>query len=71
MRKDADFAVNDKVSLNFNTSSDEFSEVLESFQDFLMKEALLSEVKKSKDPDGDIVASFDYEEENITFSLRK
>jgi len=71
MRKDADFAVDDKVVLEYHTENEDFLDVLIIFEDFLIQEALLNSIQKSKDPNGNIVAIFDYEEKNITFSLKK
>ncbi|MBU0626111.1 hypothetical protein KKG31_08160 [Patescibacteria group bacterium] len=71
MRKDADYQVDDKVVLLYETTDKELEDILKEFKDFLISEALLSDIKKDKKPDGNIKALFTYEERNINFALKK
>jgi len=69
MRKEADFAVDDKVDLFFSTESDLMFLILENFGDFLQGEALLNSLQKVLEPDWKIVSLFELDWENITFAM--
>ncbi len=45
MRKDADFAVEDKLHLTFATDSSYLGEILAEYHDFLQNEALLLDIQ--------------------------
>jgi len=71
MRKDADYEVDAKVALLYATTDKKLEEILNEFSDFLKSEALLSEIKNDKNPDGDLKATFSHEEREINFALKK
>ena len=71
MRKDADYQVDDKVTLIYETTDKELEDILKEFNDFLTSEALLSDIKKNKNPEWDVKALFCHEERNIDFALKK
>ena len=48
MRKDADFAVEDKVAMSFSTQSDNLKNIISEFWDFLKWEALLLSIEEAK-----------------------
>jgi len=70
MRKEADYNVSDKVSMQYSTDDKQYKKVIEDFSDFLKTEALICDIKEVKDPEWDIVSIFNYEEKNISFSLK-
>ena len=57
MRKDADFAVEDKVKMVFSTSSDNLKKIIYEFSEFLKWEALLLSIEE-KGCEGEIVSEF-------------
>jgi len=71
MRKEADYNVADKVSMQYSSNNAEYKKIVDSFGDFFKTEALLSDIQEVKDPEWDIVSIFNYEEKNINFSLKK
>lgn len=71
MRKDADYSVDDKVALIFDTEHDNLKTVIDNFGEFLQSEALVRSIDTNNSPEWDIVAIFDYEEQAITFALKK
>jgi isoleucyl-tRNA synthetase len=71
MRKEADYQVDDKVTLLYETSDSELDQIIKEFEEFLTNEALLSKIQKIETPEGDIVSLFTYEERNINFALKK
>ncbi len=72
MRKEADYPVDAKVQLNYQTEDTTFSTILEKFTEFLCNEALLSEIKNQAPADDDNITSlFTLDNANITFSMRK
>ncbi len=48
MRKDADFAVEDKVAMSFSTQSENLKNIISEFWDFLKWEALLLSIEEAK-----------------------
>ena len=48
MRKDADFAVEDKVAMSFSTQSGNLKNIISEFWDFLKWEALLLSIEEAK-----------------------
>lgn len=47
MRKDADFAVDARVNLHFNTEHEEMKNLILEFADFLKEEALIIDISES------------------------
>lgn len=70
MRKEADYAVDKKVVMYYDTECDEYIDVIKEFTDFLSSEALLSDIVAEK-KEWDIVSLFTLAEKNITFSLKQ
>ncbi len=72
MRKDADYNVDDKVTMSYETSDINLSNIIEEFGNFLKWEALLKDIiKKDNKPDWDVFALFNNEESTINFALKK
>ncbi len=57
MRKDADFAVEQKVKMIYTTESVEMEKLISDFSAFLSTEALLKEIQKGND-DGEMFSEF-------------
>ena len=70
MRKDADFSVDAKVEMTFETIDDYMKNVILEHQEFLTNEALLKNVKNST-PVGDLISEFEYEWKVVKFGLKK
>lgn len=70
MRKDADFAVEDKVHLSYQTDSNNLKAIIQEFAQFLKDEALLLSIEEKKE-NWSITAIFSSGEESLTLSLRK
>ena len=49
MRKDADFAVEDKVQLSYHGESQTLKTIIEEFSDFLKSEALLLSIEEKEE----------------------
>jgi len=49
MRKDADYDVDTKVDMYFDTKDDYIKDVINSFEDFLISEALLRSIDERKE----------------------
>lgn len=72
MRKDADYSVDSKVDMIYQTDDNTLSEIIQEFGDFLKWEALLNTItKENKKPDWNIFALFTNEESTINFALKK
>ncbi len=71
MRKEADYKVDDKVVLLYNTTHTGLEEILNEFKDFLKSEALISEIKKEQNPEWDTTATFTHEDKEMQFALLK
>ncbi len=72
MRKEADYPVDAKVQLSYQTEDETFKIILEKFTEFLCNEALLSEIKNQAPSDDDNITSlFTLDNANITFSMKK
>ncbi|PID34651.1 MAG: hypothetical protein CR971_02135 [candidate division SR1 bacterium] len=72
MRKEADYPVDAKVQLKYQTEDETFSTILEKFTEFLYNEALLSKINNQAPADDDNITSlFTLDNANITFSMRK
>lgn len=70
MRKDADYPVDAKVEMYFETKSENFKEVLSKFDEFLKTEALITNINDSLEK-WDIESIFNLEDETMTFVLKK
>lgn len=68
MRKDADFAVEEKVKLTYTTESENLKAIIEEFSDFLQGEALLSSIEE-KEAEGIIKSNFSSGDETISLTL--
>jgi len=73
MRKEADYKVDTKVAMYFDTNDTYMKEVILDFKDFLIAEWLLSSVSewKSEINNWDIKSIFNIEEREVVFSLKK
>jgi len=72
MRKDADYNVDDKVTMSYETTDINLSNIINEFGYFLKWEALLKDIiKKDNKPDWDVFALFNNEESTINFALKK
>jgi isoleucyl-tRNA synthetase len=72
MRKDADYNVDAKVTMMYETQDDNLSNIIQEFWDSLKWEALLKEIiKDNKKPQWDVFALFNNEESTINFALKK
>lgn len=71
MRKDADYKVDTKVTLLYETQSKELEDILIEFKDFFKHEALIKAIEKNADPQGDIRAEFLNGDSYITFALKQ
>ncbi len=71
MRKDADYSVDSKVKLFFSTADESLTAIIHEFKDFFKHEALISDIKSTDKPEGDIVALFTSNESTINFALQK
>jgi len=69
MRKDADFNIDARVDMYFETTNDYLQKVIDSFSVFLSHEALLNNITPWK-PDWDIQAVFNIDDMIVTFTLK-
>lgn len=70
MRKDADFAVEDKVKMTYETSSTALKNIISEFSEFLKGEALLLSIEE-RGESGAITAEFSSWDEKATIALIK
>lgn len=70
MRKDADYNVDAKVDMYFDTNDQYMKDVINKFGDFLISEALLKSINEKKE-EWDIVSIFNLNERTVTFSLKQ
>lgn len=70
MRKDADYKVDTKVTLLYETQNPDLENILLEFTDFFKHEALIKAIEKNADPQGDIRAEFLNGDSYITFALK-
>lgn len=70
MRKDADFAVEDKVKMTYETSSTALKNIISEFSEFLKGEALLLSIEE-RGESGAITAEFSSWDEKATITLIK
>ncbi len=71
MRKDANYNVDDKVQMFYQTNDAYLKNILNEFAEFFTSEALLSDILSTEKPEGDIVALFTNNEVTINFALKK
>ncbi|MDR0608166.1 MAG: DUF5915 domain-containing protein [Candidatus Peribacteria bacterium] len=74
MRKDADFSVDARVQMSYQTSSDEFATLISEFTEFFREEALLQSIHalSAHEPlTGEAVATFESEGKTIQIALMK
>lgn len=70
MRKDADFSVEARVHLKYQTSSEELKNIMQSFSTFLQEEALIQNFEEWT-PEGESIATFENEKGKIVISLQR
>ncbi len=72
MRKEANLQVDKKINAFYYTENENLQKIITKFENFLEHEALLKSLnKKDKQPDGDIVSLFTYQDKTIVFSFIK
>jgi isoleucyl-tRNA synthetase len=72
MRKDADYNVDAKVTMFYQTQDENLDAIIQEFSNLLLGEALLKEIiKLENQPEWDIFALFTNDESTINFSLKK
>jgi hypothetical protein len=69
MRKDANFAVEKKASCQYHTDNVWLQIAITERQDFLIQEALLSDIAQHKAPKGTHIDTFSVDEWSIIFAL--
>ena len=69
MRKDADFSVEKRAACLYNSDSKVLKDTIDNWKDFLIQEALLTDIVESKKLSWDHEDTFSLEEGSITFSL--
>lgn len=70
MRKEADYKVDTKVVLYFDTQDDYMKDVIILFREFLIAEALLLNIKEWQS-EGDVKSIFNLNEKSVIFVLKK
>lgn len=71
MRKEADYTVDTKVTLLYNTDNPNLEEIINEFSTFLKQEALLNSIEKNNNPEWDIKSLFTYDENTVDFALKQ
>ena len=69
MRKDADFNIDARVQMYYETNNDYMKDVISSYTEFLSHEALLSSINPWK-MEWDIQAVFNIDDMTVTFTLK-
>ena len=69
MRKDADFNIDARVQMYYETNNDYMKDVISSYTEFLSHEALLSSINPWK-TEWDIQAVFNIDDMTVTFTLK-
>jgi isoleucyl-tRNA synthetase len=70
MRKDADFAVDARVQMKYETTDEELKKLIEEFSEFFQEEALLQRLEVGT-PNGDAVAEFESDGKKVQISLSR
>lgn len=71
MRKDADYQIDTRVVCSYQTDIKQLKNVLQSFEEFLKNEALLTDIHEWKQEGANISSEFESDEWAITFSLKQ
>ena len=69
MRKSADFKVEDRIDIEFNTESEELNEIITKFQDKIKAELLARSITKLENPE--YTETVEIGEEKVTISLKR
>ena len=70
MRKDANFSVEARVHLKYQTESGELRTIMQEFSSFLQDEALIQNFEEGT-PEGESIATFENEKGKIVISLQR
>lgn len=70
MRKDADYSVDAKVDLTFETADEYLKDIILEFKDFLAQEALIKNIENST-PIWELVSDFELEGKVVRIGLKK
>jgi len=68
MRKDADFAVDARVEMRYETTDERLAGLIQEFTEFFKEEALLKDIK-AEHPSGDIVSDFEFDGKVVKIAL--
>lgn len=71
MRKDADYQIDARVICTYSTQSEQHQHVLQSFNEFLKNEALLTSLEAWSTQKWDIQRTFESDEWSVVFSLQQ
>lgn len=70
MRKDANFPVEARVTLTYQTQNSELKMIMQEFSSFLQEEALIQNFEEGN-PDGESVSTFENEKGTIEMGLKR
>ncbi|NQV72085.1 class I tRNA ligase family protein, partial [bacterium] len=70
MRKDADYAVTDRISVTFN-GSDSIVSAINLHKEWIRNETLSIEFEKTDVPSGEFLAEFEINDEHLTIGIRR
>lgn len=70
MRKDANFPVEARVTLTYQTQDSELKTIMKEFSSFLQEEALIQSFEEGN-PEGEIVSTFENEKGTIEMGLKR
>ena len=70
MRKDANFPVEARVTLTYQTQDSELKTIMQEFSSFLQEEALIQSFEEGN-PEGEIVSTFENEKGTIEMGLKR
>ncbi|MFO8098561.1 MAG: DUF5915 domain-containing protein, partial [Salinibacter sp.] len=70
LRKDADFAVTDRIEITYD-GTDRIAEAVAAHADWIRNETLALELQPSNAPSGDAVDTFDIRDERLTLGVRR
>ncbi len=70
MRKDANFPVEARVTLTYQTQDSELKTIMQEFSSFLQEEALIQNFEEGN-PEGEIVSTFENEKGTIEMGLKR
>ena len=69
MRKDADFSVDARVNMHYQSDSEDMKNIVKEFWDFLKKEALIIDISEGNTDSDTHSDTFESENWNIKFWL--